>query len=215
MLNITKKINLICSITSLLISITTIYLTYTIGSTQNKITKLEYSPIFVLQDEYIYDEAMQKNVTEKITIINEGYPINNFEEKTNNFILATLYDKSGKEEIIIPVIYYGISFNTSGGKEKLSTLMNPNNNLNFFNLYNSALELKGADGESILSLKLITVIKIDYLDPLDGVKTAYFIDNKASTKENADAISSKSITNKLYPIEQIKISDILNLFSTK
>jgi hypothetical protein len=179
--------------------------------------KLKYQnyniPPYLSFKTIIFKET-KKNVTEKITIYNQGYPINDFEEITKTFIVATSYNKNNKKEITIPIIYYGITSSSSGGKGELSTLIDPGNFQYYIDLYNASLNYKGNKAVSDISMKLVNVTKIDYLDPIDGEKSAYFINNKPSDKEKADIIFSKAIPVTAYDIQEITVSDIVKLFLT-
>lgn len=197
----------------IIISLCTMYLSYVISDNQSKISKLEYAPIFIFQKSLEYDEVLKTYHTERLTISNEGYPIQNFDKVIHTFLLAKLSTDRETKEKLIPINYFFISYTANGGKGKLSELRGKNNNSYYFDLSQEIIKFNQKNRESIINISLINTAKLSYAEADGSIKESYYKDEKLTTKDDVMALEEKAI--EIFPkdIQNFKLDDLLELLN--
>lgn len=192
-------------------SLATCYLTYQIGDNQNKISKLEFAPIFILKKSLEYDEKSKTYHTERLTISNEGYPIQNFERDVKTFLLLKKTTNTDSIEVLIPIIYFWVGYKANGGKGILSEMYGKDNNTNEFNLSNQVTELNKKNKDEIISMKIISTVKISYVEADGERKESYYKNEQLTTKDEVMKLENETLKKSKIDIENIKIDDLLIL----
>lgn len=197
----------------IIISLCTAYLTYVIGDNQSKISKLEYAPIFIFQKSLEYDEDLKIYHTERLTISNEGYPIQNFDEVIHTYLLVKQFTDRETKEKLIPINYFWIGYTANGGKGKLSELFGKNNNSYYFDLSREVIEFNQKNRENSIDISLINTAKLSYVEADGSIKESYYKDEKLTTKDDVMALEGKAI--KIFPkdIQNFKLDDLLELLN--
>lgn len=79
-----------------ILALATFILSVTFSLEQNRISKLQYSPVFILNIEQLYRKDYTPTQSEKFDIFNEGYSINNYNYKLHSIMNVeyTLNNKS-------------------------------------------------------------------------------------------------------------------------
>lgn len=201
------------TIIPIVISLSTAYLTYMIGDNQSKISKLEYAPIFIFKKSLEYDENLKIYHTERLTISNEGYPIQNFDKVIHTFLLVKQYTDQEIKEKIIPINYFWIGYTANGGKGKLSELFGKNNNSHFFELSQEIIEFNQNNRDKTINISLINTAKLIYIEADGSIKESYYKDEKLTTKDDIMALEEESI--KTFPKEtqNLNLSNLLKLLN--
>lgn len=203
-----EKLSIIAQI---IISICAIYLSYKIGDNQNKISKLNYSPVFIFQKSLEYDANLNIYHTERLSITNEGYPIQNFEKNIKTYILVKKTINQTSNKILVPVSYYWVNYTANGGKGKLSELYGKNNNSHAFELSQQVVELNNKNKDEIVSVDIITTATLKYTEADESVKELYYINERLTTKDEITALEKKKINRPPLSIENLKLETLLNL----
>lgn len=203
-----EKLSIIAQI---IISICAVYLSYKIGDNQNQISKLNYSPVFIFQKSLEYDDNLHIYHTERLSITNEGYPIQNFDKNIKTYILVKKTTHQTSNEILVPVSYYWVSYTANGGKGKLSELYGKNNNSHAFNLSQQVVELNNKNKDEIVSVDIITTATLKYTEADESVKELYYINERLATKDEITALEKKKINRLPLNIENLKLETLLNL----
>ncbi|HGW3732856.1 TPA: hypothetical protein ACNH31_004500 [Citrobacter freundii] len=197
----------------IIISLCTAYLSYVIADNQSKISKLEYTPIFIFQKSLEYDEVLKIYHTERLTISNEGYPIQNFDKVIHTFLLVEQYTERERKEILIPINYFWVSYTANGGKGKLSDLFGKNNNSHYFDLTREIIEYNEKNREKTIITSLINTAKLSYVEADGSIKESYYKDEKLTTKDDVMVLEGKSINMSPKDIGSFKIDDLLELLN--
>lgn len=69
---IISKFNIIATCAQILLALATIYFTYNISEKQNRISKLEYSPLFVLEKDQLYTKTLYRQELMKLKSQTKG-----------------------------------------------------------------------------------------------------------------------------------------------
>ncbi|HED3297731.1 hypothetical protein GHT46_07420 [Citrobacter freundii] len=203
-----EKLSIIAQI---IISICAMYLSYKIGDNQNQISKLNYSPVFIFQKSLEYDDNLHIYHTERLSITNEGYPIQNFDKNIKTYILVKKTTNQTSNEILVPISYYWVSYTANGGKGKLSELSGKNNNSHAFNLSQQVVELNNKNKDEIVSIDIITTATLKYTEADESTKELYYINERLTTKDEVAALENKKINRLPLNIENLKLETLLNL----
>lgn len=203
-----EKLSIIAQI---IISICAIYLSYKIGDNQNKISKLNYSPVFIFQKSLEYDANLNIYHTERLSITNEGYPIQNFDKNIKTYILVKKTTNQTSNDILVPVSYYWVNYTANGGKGKLSELYGNNNNSHAFKLSQQVVELNNKNKDEIVSVDIITSATLKYTEADESVKELYYINERLTTKDEITALEKKKINRPPLNIENLKLETLLSL----
>lgn len=167
----------------LMLSITTLLLTLTLSREQNKIAKLEYSPVFILSIDQLFRKDYTPTQSEKFDIFNEGYPINNYDYDFNSImnIAYTANNKSYEKKFIVD--YFSVKSRKSGGKDRMSGGIGENNILMLRELKQKITKSLNEKGISIVRIELHHYAKISYSDTELKQGDVYFADSQRVKKD--------------------------------
>lgn len=81
----------------------TFILSVTFSLEQNRISKLQYSPLFILSINQLFGKDYTPTKSEKFDIFNEGYSINNYNYKLHSImnVAYTLNNKSYEKKFYV------------------------------------------------------------------------------------------------------------------
>lgn len=167
---------------------------------QLAISRLSYNPFFVIKEELKPSEFDTKSTDDNLQIINTGFPIINYDSDINVYIKAskTLHGKSGDiATLYYPVDYYFSGTKLSGGKDTLETLGGDGNQTEFASLSGDLVikNMMAAFEGPGYRLDLLKLVKITYQD-IEGVDHAqYFVNQKAVSLEQYNALNDEIKSN--------------------
>ncbi|WP_320719604.1 hypothetical protein [Enterobacter sp. 296B2] len=117
-----------------ILALATFILSVTFSLEQNRISKLQYSPLFILSINQLFGKDYSPTQSEKFDIFNEGYSINNHDYKLHSImnVAYTLSNKSYEKKFYVD--YFSVQSKKSGGKDRMSGGIGENNILLFSNL---------------------------------------------------------------------------------
>lgn len=202
------------NVVTMIVSIVAAYFTYTIEKQQSDISKLQYSPIFVIQKSLDYDEHTKKYNTERLSIINEGSPILNFSKKIESFIIAKKTTNAGVKKIYIPVVYFLIGFTSNGGKGKLAELLDENNNSYAFNLSNELNEFSLASKDELISIKIVSTVELTYTQVDGETKKSFYIDESITTEGEYEKFNKNGLNIPKVNINNVSLDYITKLIDS-
>ena len=98
-----KIISYISPTIQFILAVTTLLLTLTLSREQNKISKLEYSPVFILSIDQLFRKDYTPTHSEKFDILNEGYSVNNYDYNLHSImnIKYTLNNRSYEKKFFV------------------------------------------------------------------------------------------------------------------
>lgn len=208
---IEPHINLIVSIASIVVAMTTAYLAKTIGDEQVRAAQIQYSPIFTFSSDYEKENETYK--TEYLSIENQGYPILNFKPKLDTIITIKLTSYSPEIKVkskALPINYYLGRSGVSGGKGKL-TMFIGNENMGFAKELGREISKFNNENpnQDIINYDIDTIVKISYIDVLEEKKTKYYINQEAVTENEYQVISDKINSMPALGKEDLKLESLL------
>ena len=118
---IISKFNIIATCAQILLALATIYFTYTISEKQNRISKLEYSPLFVLEKDQLYTKDFIPTGTDEIKITNEGYAVNNYSSDVDSILTIYYSFNHQSKSLIYNLDYFSVMSHKSGGKGEMTS----------------------------------------------------------------------------------------------
>ena len=177
-------------------------------------SKLAYSPLFIFNITQIENPSTGNYDDEKLEISNVGFPINNFESTSLVYFKASkIASNNGMAKtVIIPMVYYGISFSNTGGNGVLATHVGKENNKDIVNLIWGVNDLNKQQTLMFYTAEIIRANKITYTDIENIDHVVYFINQRSVPKEIYDE-KTKTNINKTYNHGDINTSLITLLLN--
>lgn len=159
-------------------AVTTLLLTLTLSREQNKISKLEYSPVFILSIDQLFRKDYTPTHSEKFDILNEGYSVNNYDYNLHSImnIKYTLNNRSYEKKFFVD--YFSVQSKKSGGKDRMSGGIGEDNIMMFRELTQSIIKSLNKKGITLLNIELHHHTKISYSDTDLNDNFVYFTDSK-------------------------------------
>ncbi|ANI82942.2 hypothetical protein [Kosakonia oryzae] len=205
--------DIIIGIVPIFISLATAYLTYTLSVKQTMISKLEYAPIFILKNSFDYDEQNKIYHTERLSVYNEGYPIQNFKKEAKSYVTLTYSTNKDKRQIVVPLSYYWVNYTATGGKGKLTELVGLNNNSHAFNLSNEALDYNAQHPDVIVLIDISTTLELSYTEVDGEVKKAFYVNRELTSENEFRKLGNEALKIPPFNIETVKLDDLLSLLN--
>ncbi len=166
-----------------ILALATFILSVTFSLEQNRISKLQYSPLFILSIDQLFRKDYTPTQSEKFDIFNEGYSINNYNYQLHSImdVAYTLNNKSYVKKFYVD--YFSVQSKKSGGKDRMSGGIGENNILLFGNLKKEFIKKLNNTGINIINIELHHYSEIGYSDTELKVNHVYFADSERITKD--------------------------------
>lgn len=166
-----------------ILALATFILSVTFSLEQNRISKLQYSPVFILNIEQLYRKDYTPTQSEKFDIFNEGYSINNYNYKLHSIMNVeyTLNNKSYEKKFYVD--YFSVKSKKSGGKDRMSGGIGENNILLFSNLKKEIIKNLNDKGINLINIELNHYSDISYSDTELNENHVYFADSERIAKD--------------------------------
>lgn len=174
----------ISSIIQLVLSITTLFLSYNIGKEQSLISRLQYSPVFILSIEQLVRKDFSPTQTERFDINNEGYPVNNYDSDMNSVMDVSYYLNDKFYQKKFRVDYFSVQSRKSGGKGRMSGGLGEDNILMFSNLKRELKEKLIIKGARSISISFLHLTKVSYSDTEQIQREMYFLDSGVVSRKD-------------------------------
>jgi hypothetical protein len=181
---ITSSFNIVATCAQILLALATIYFTYTISEKQNGISKLEYSPLFVLDKDQVFTKDFIPTGTDKISITNEGYAVNNYSSDVDS-ILTIHYSFNHQPNVLIYNLeYFSVMSHKSGGKGEMTGGIGEDNIKKLFGVIEKTKSILDSYHPDYISFELKHIAKVTYTNIEMEEGNAYFSDAKVVTQED-------------------------------
>ncbi|WP_395312790.1 hypothetical protein V1603_14030 [Enterobacter sp. ECC-219] len=169
-----------------ILAFATFILSVTFSLEQNRISKLQYSPLFILSINQLFGKDYTPTQSEKFDIFNEGYSINNYNYKLHSImnVAYTLNNKSYEKKFYVD--YFSVQSKKSGGKDRMSGGIGENNILLFSNLKRQIIKNFNDKGINLINIELHHYSEISYSDTELKGNYVYFADSERVTKDIYD-----------------------------
>ncbi|EMN1408269.1 hypothetical protein ROS59_000221 [Enterobacter cloacae] len=169
-----------------ILAFATFILSVTFSLEQNRISKLQYSPLFILSINQLFGKDYTPTQSEKFDIFNEGYSINNYNYKLHSImnVAYTLNNKSYEKKFYVD--YFSVQSKKSGGKDRMSGGIGENNILLFSNLKKQIIKNFNDKGINLINIELHHYSEISYSDTELKGNYVYFADSERVTKDIYD-----------------------------
>ncbi|NIH43403.1 hypothetical protein HBM95_10715 [Enterobacter asburiae] len=169
-----------------ILAFATFILSVTFSLEQNRISKLQYSPLFILSINQLFGKDYTPTQSEKFDIFNEGYSINNYNYKLHSImnVAYTLNNKSYEKKFYVD--YFSVQSKKSGGKDRMSGGIGENNILLFSNLKKQIIKNVNDKGINLINIELHHYSEISYSDTELKGNYVYFADSERVTKDIYD-----------------------------
>ncbi|MGM8752715.1 hypothetical protein ACS6JK_03765 [Enterobacter chuandaensis] len=169
-----------------ILAFATFILSVTFSLEQNRISKLQYSPLFILSINQLFGKDYTPTQSEKFDIFNEGYSINNYNYKLHSImnVAYTLNNKSYEKKFYVD--YFSVQSKKSGGKDRMSGGIGEYNILLFSNLKKQIIKNFNDKGINLINIELHHYSEISYSDTELKGNYVYFADSERVTKDIYD-----------------------------
>lgn len=192
---ITSKFNIVATCAQIFLALATIYFTYTISERQNRISKLEYSPLFVLDNDQLYTQDFIPTGSDRIKITNEGYAVNNYSSDVDS-ILTIYYSFNHQSKILIYKLdYFSVMSHKSGGKGEMTSGIGEYNIRKLLDIKTKTKSILDNHHPDYINFELKHIAKITYTNIEMEEGHAYFSDADVVSQEDYDKLK-QTIKNK-------------------
>ncbi|EPF0314035.1 hypothetical protein [Enterobacter chuandaensis] len=166
-----------------ILALATFILSVTFSLEQNRISKLQYSPLFILSINQLFGKDYTPTQSEKFDIFNEGYSINNYNYKLHSImnVAYTLNNKSYEKKFYVD--YFSVQSKKSGGKDRMSGGIGENNILLFRKLKKQIIKNLNDKDINLINIELHHYSEISYSDTELKGNYVYFADSERVTKD--------------------------------
>lgn len=166
-----------------ILALSTFILSVTFSLEQNRISKLQYSPLFILSIDQLFRKYYTPTQSERFDIFNEGYSINNYNYLLHSImdVAYTLNNKSYVKKFYVD--YFSVQSKKSGGKDRMSGGIGENNILLFSNLKKEIIKKLNNTGINIINIELHHYSETGYSDTELKANHVYFADSERITKD--------------------------------
>ncbi|WP_449632547.1 hypothetical protein [Rahnella aceris] len=180
---ITSRFNIVATCAQILLALATIYFTYTISEKQNRISKLEYSPLFVLDKNQLYTKDYIPTGSEVIKITNEGYAVNNYSSQVDSMLTIYYSFKHESKALIYHLDYFSVMSHKSGGKGEMTSGIGEYNIKKIIEIKTKTREILDNYHPDYIYFELKHIAKVTYTNIELEEGNAYFSDANVVTKE--------------------------------
>ena len=166
-----------------ILALATFILSVTFSLEQNRISKLQYSPLFILSINQLFGKDYTPTQSEKFDIFNEGYSINNYNYKLHSImnVAYILNNKSYEKKFYVD--YFSVQSKKSGGKDRMSGGIGENNILLFRKLKKQIIKNLNDKDINLINIELHHYSEISYSDTELKGNYVYFADSERVTKD--------------------------------
>ncbi|WP_262260111.1 hypothetical protein [Serratia proteamaculans] len=192
---ITSKFNIVATCAQILLALATIYFTYTISERQNRISKLEYSPLFVLDKDQLYTQDFIPTGSDKIKITNEGYAVNNYSSDVDSILTIYYSFNHRSKTLIYKLDYFSVMSHKSGGKGEMTSGIGEYNIRKLLDIKTKTKSILDNHHPDYINFELKHIAKITYTNIEMEEGHAYFSDVDVVSQEDYDKLK-QTIKNK-------------------
>lgn len=192
---ITSKFNVVATLSQILLALATIYFTYTISEKQNRISKLEYSPLFVLDKDQLYTKDFIPTGSDKIKITNEGYAVNNYSSDVDSILTIYYSFNHQSKTLIYNLDYFSVMSHKSGGKGEMTSGIGEYNIRKLLDIKTKTKSILDNRHPDYINFELKHIAKVNYTNIEMEEGHAYFSDANVVSQEDYDKLK-QTIKNK-------------------
>lgn len=192
---ITSKFNIVATLAQILLALATIYFTYTISEKQNRISKLEYSPLFVLDKDQLYTKDFIPTGSDKIKITNEGYAVNNYSSDVDSILTIYYSFNHQSKTLIYNLDYFSVMSHKSGGKGEMTSGIGESNIRKLLDIKTKTKSILDNHHPDYINFELKHIAKVTYTNIEMEEGYAYFSDANVVSQEDYDKLK-QTIKNK-------------------
>lgn len=219
MISLTKveKINLGLNIVSaIFIGVASICLSlasYRISVQQTEVSKVEHRPFFYISNSFSWDDKGKKIVQETINVHNIGAPIANVDIDIQELLSLEYKNKGGYYvKKTFPLNgYYFVNQPTGNPKNLLGTSWGYENYKSFSELYRQARDKKYFSKRGVVTLDVISIVKISYLNRLGRTHVRYFVDEEMVDKHVYEEYRKYRDNLKMIDIDEVSADSLFEL----
>jgi len=208
---ITSKFNIVATCAQILLALATIYFTYTISEKQNRISKLEYSPLFVLDKEQLYTKDFMPTGTDKISITNEGYAVNNYSSDVDTILTIYYSFNHQSKALIYNLDYFSVMSHKSGGKGKMTSGIGENNIKKLIDIKTKTKGILDNYHPDYINFELKHIAKVAYTNIEMEEGYTYFSDSNVVNQENYEKLKQTIKNKELISFEQLQPENIAKI----
>ncbi len=182
-INKIDKINLgINVLSAILIGIASLFVSvasYQVSKQQTEVSKIEHTPFLYISNSYLWDEKGTEILQETLNVHNIGAPVANVSIDIQELLSIEHKNSTGEYvKSILPLVgYYFVNQNTSSPKDLLGKSWGHENYKRVSDLHTDVRKNKYYQKRGVVSLKVIAVVKVEYLNRLREKQVEYFIND--------------------------------------
>jgi hypothetical protein len=160
---------------------------YHISNQQLALNSQAQQPHFSVQTTYIRDQATGKDDDTQLFVSSISGFAYNLHCQVYSFLDVGMFTGGKRKDSLIPVIgYYPVSQHTGSSVGTLYVFSGNHNNEHLLGLADSLKKEQLPPGQTLVEVKLMNLVVIDYLDVTNVSHKAYFLDGEAIPEDKAE-----------------------------